>query len=242
MVKRILIAVAAAAMCLMLVALGLVYTGAWQLNHPSQPVRGVDVSHYQGQIDWPVLASQGLQFVFIKATEGSASLDERFADNWAGAQAAGLRVGAYHFFSYDTPGASQAENFIAAVPPVGGMLPPVIDVEFYGDYFSEPMEADRVLPELNDMVEALTAHYGIRPILYITEESYDLYVAGHFADCDLWIRSTFRSPKVSDGRAWTFWQYADRAKLEGYEGAETFIDMDVYRGSQAEFDAYPGSR
>ena len=204
MVKRILIAVAAAAMCLMLVALGLVYTGAWQLNHPSQPVRGVDVSHYQGQIDWPVLASQGLQFVFIKATEGSASLDERFADNWAGAQAAGLRVGAYHFFSYDTPGSSQAENFIAAVPPVGGMLPPVIDVEFYGDYFSEPMEAERVLPELNDMVEALTAHYGMRPILYVTEESYDLYVEGHFADCDLWIRSTFRSPKVSDGRAWTF--------------------------------------
>lgn len=105
------------------------------LNHPSTaayPVRGVDVSAYQGQIDWETLADQGLSFAFIKATEGSSFEDPRFRENWTGARSAGLRVGAYHFFSFDSPGASQAQNFIGAVQGFEGMLPPVVDVELYG--------------------------------------------------------------------------------------------------------------
>ena len=125
----VIAAVAALAVGLM------VYTGSLRLNHPTQPVHGVDVSHYQGEIDWPVLAGQNIQFAFVKATEGSIYTDETFEANWAGAQAAGLRVGAYHFFSYDSDGLSQAENYIATVPVLPGALPPVIDVEFYGDYF-----------------------------------------------------------------------------------------------------------
>ena len=158
-------------------AVGLmVYTGSLRLNHPTQPVHGVDVSHYQGEIDWPVLAGQDIQFAFVKATEGSIYTDETFEANWQGAQAAGLRVGAYHFFSYDSDGLSQAENYIAAVPVLPGALPPVIDVEFYGDYFRETPEAGDVLPQLTAMVEALRDHYGVDPILYVTEQSYALYV------------------------------------------------------------------
>ena len=70
---------------------------------------------------------------FIKATEGSSFVDEHFAYNYAEARKTDLAVGAYHFFSYDSPGAAQAENFINTVAPHAGMLPPVIDVEFYGD-------------------------------------------------------------------------------------------------------------
>ena len=231
----VIAAVAALAVGLM------VYTGSLRLNHPTQPVHGVDVSHYQGEIDWPVLAGQNIQFAFVKATEGSIYTDETFEANWAGAQAAGLRVGAYHFFSYDSDGLSQAENYIATVPVLPGALPPVIDVEFYGDYFRETPEAEDVLPQLTAMVDALRDHYGVDPILYVTEQSYALYVAGGFPDCDIWVRSTFRKPKLSDRRAWTFWQYTDRAKLPGYEGSETFIDMNVFHGTQAAFDAYPGT-
>lgn len=76
----------------------------------------MDVSSWQGEIDWPTLAGQGLSFAFIKATEGSGFTDPRFSYNWEQARKTALRVGAYHFFSYDSPGETQADNFIAAVP------------------------------------------------------------------------------------------------------------------------------
>ena len=132
--------------CLILAAAALAalavlrWRGLLLLSHESNPeqweVFGVDVSSYQGAVDWPVLADQGVDFAFIKATEGSTLRDGRFADNWAGAQAAGVRAGAYHFLSYDTPGETQADNFIDLVPVTEGALPPVVDIEFYGDYLA----------------------------------------------------------------------------------------------------------
>lgn len=111
-----------------LVTLGLLrWRGLILLPDEADPdeweVFGVDVSSYQGEVDWPVLAEQGVDFAFIKATEGSLLQDRRFAANWAGAAAAGVRAGAYHFLSYDSPGETQADNFIAAVPVTEGALP-----------------------------------------------------------------------------------------------------------------------
>ena len=113
-------------------------------------VRGVDVSHYQGDIDWQVL-SDGLDFAYIKATEGSSYVDDSFEYNYKQARAERLRAGAYHFFSFDSSGAAQAANFIENVEPYEDMLPPVIDLEYYGKYFDSPKPAEEVLPELEDM-------------------------------------------------------------------------------------------
>ena len=217
----------------------LLFSGAWQLNHPSQPVRGVDVSHHQGAIDWPALAAQDIDFAYVKATEGSGATDEAFEANWAGARAAGLRVGAYHFFSYDSPGEAQAARFIEAVPLEDGALPPAIDVELYGEYDRAPRPPAEVEPQIEAMVEALRARYGVRPVLYATQKAYDYYLSGRFQDCDIWIRSVFSAPRLPDKRAWTLWQYSARGRLEGYSGRERFIDMDVFSGTEAEFAAWP---
>ena len=75
------------------------------------------VSSYQGEINWRVLSSQNISFVFIKATEGSSFVDKNFAYNFQEAQKTSLSVGAYHFFSYDSEGKTQAENFINTVVP-----------------------------------------------------------------------------------------------------------------------------
>ena len=80
-----------------------------------------------------MLSAQSIQFAYIKATEGSSLVDEYFAQNWKDAHETPLYVGAYHFFSFDSPGQSQAENFIATVPDTENALPPVIDLEYYGD-------------------------------------------------------------------------------------------------------------
>ena len=229
--------IAAALAALVAVVLAAAWMGYIPLNHPGQEVRGVDVSHYQGDIDWPVLVAQGrLQFAYIKATEGSAGVDEYFEANWNGAREAGLRAGAYHFFSYDSPGADQAAHFIDTVPAVSGALPPAIDVEFYGDYDKSPAPVDAVVPQLQAMIDALTAHYGRAPVIYCTDRSYRLYVQGRFEDCGVWIRSVYGAPRRP--LDWVFWQYDARARLKGYSGAEQFIDMDVFYGAPAQLETF----
>ena len=139
--RRLLYSLLAAVLLSAFVLAFLVWNGYLLLNNPSReryPVRGVDVSKYQGEIDWPVLAEQEISFAFIKATEGNSHVDARFAYNYEEARKTGLRVGAYHFFSFDSGGDTQAENFIRNVEAFEGMLPPVIDLEFYGDKAENP--------------------------------------------------------------------------------------------------------
>ena len=220
----------------------LVWNGNILLNNPSHekyPVQGVDVSAYQGEIDWQTLAVQDIDFAFIKATEGSTFVDKNFAFNFEQAQQTDLAVGAYHFFSYDSAGKTQAENFIANVIPYEGMLPPVIDLEFYGDKEKHPPERAYVDAELSAMIEILTDHYGMAPIIYATEKSYELYLDGNYEECDIWIRNVITRPDISDDRPWTFWQFTNRGRMPGYNGVERFIDINVFSGTESEFAAYP---
>ena len=92
-------------------------------------ILGADVSHWQGDVDFSLLEQQGVRFAFIKATEGSAHVDERFEENLARVQETDMKFGFYHFFSFDSPGETQAEHYIARVPALENLQPPVIDVE-----------------------------------------------------------------------------------------------------------------
>ncbi len=148
----------------------------------SWQVFGVDVSSYQGEVDWSTLADQGVVFAFCKATEGSTHVDPTFRQNWANAQAAGVLVGAYHFFSYDSPGEMQAENFIAQVPVVVGTLPPVVDIEFYGDKVKNPPSKEETMAILMPLLAMLEDHYGVKPILYATYRSYKRYLEGELEE------------------------------------------------------------
>ncbi|MBU9712497.1 GH25 family lysozyme [Evansella tamaricis] len=199
------------------------------------PVKGVDVSSYQGDIDWEILQEEGIDFAFIKATEGSSFVDRYFPFNWENAQKTKMRIGAYHFFSYDSGGDTQAENFIKTVPKNPLDLPPVIDVEFYGDKEKNPPERRLVDKELQTMVEMLENHYEKTVIIYTTKKAYDLFIKDGYEDCDIWIRDVFTEPTLPNQRDWTFWQYTDRERLKGYDGVEKFIDVNVFFGSEEEF-------
>lgn len=216
------------------------YQGYLLLPHEADPpawdIFGVDVSAYQGRIDWQGLQEQGVDFAFLKATEGSSLQDRYFADNWAGAAEAGVRTGAYHFFSYDSPGATQADNFIKMVPVTLGALPPVVDIEFYGDKLQNLPKRQEVKAILDPLLARLEEHYGQKPILYVTYRSYRLYIAGgEYRDYPLW----FSSPVVAPiGKGWSFWQYSHSARLTGYSGPEEEIDLNVFHGTAAEFQQF----
>ncbi len=208
-----------------------------QVNPKQWEVFGVDVSAYQGVVDWEILAGQEVDFAFIKATEGSGMQDAQFKANWAGALQAGVRPGAYHFFSYDSPGETQADNFIAQVPVTEGALPPVVDLEFYGQYLEQPAGREETLAILNPLLQRLEEHYGVKPILYVTYRSYYRYLAGGgYGDYPLWFSSPGVVPVSTGG--WDFWQYSHSARLDGYYGSESRIDLNVFRGTRGEFEAF----
>lgn len=219
----------------------LVWNGIIILNGISSykyEIKGVDVSSYQGEIDWNILSSQNISFAFIKATEGSSFVDKNFAYNFQEAQKTSLAVGAYHFFSYDSEGKTQAENFINTVVPFEGMLPPVIDLEFYGDKEKNPPDRADVEKQLKEMLILLEEHYNQKPIIYATEKSYELYLSNDYKEYDIWIRNVISKPELSDNGMWTFWQYTNRERFEGYNGKEKYIDVNVFNGSAKEFSAY----
>ncbi len=115
------------------------------------PVQGIDVSHYQGQIDWQQMREQGIGFAYIKATEGSFYVDECYKQNMTDAEKAGIAAGAYHFFSFDSPGETQAEHFIQTVGGDGTLIP-VVDVEYYGNKCQNPPDAGAVRLELTQIL------------------------------------------------------------------------------------------
>ncbi len=238
--KRTAIIVCACFIVLLTIGL-LFYKGVIRINTPSEadyPVRGIDLSSYQGEVDWGVLSKQNIDFAFIKATEGSTHVDSNYKYNIENALKTDLRVGSYHFFSFESSGSQQADNFIKHVAKTENMLPPVVDIEFYADYKSNPPDKENVRQNLIELLEKLEASYEVKPILYATQSAYKRYISGAFSEYDIWIRDVYFTPRLEDGREWTFWQYSDKERLDGYNGVEKYIDMNVFNGSEEEFRRY----
>ncbi len=201
-------------------------------------IRGVDVSVYQGNIDWQKLAENDIDFAFIKASEGSAYKDKNYPKNIRDARTTGLAIGAYHFVSFESGGEAQARNFIDSVDAEDISLPPVIDLEMYGRYEKYPPSEELVDDILEPMIKTLREEYKRNPIIYTNRSTYAMYLSGKYKDCDIWICDLVKSPALPDGRQWKFWQYSHTGRLDGYSGDEKHIDLNVFYGSRKEFEEY----
>lgn len=192
------------------------YSGRWHPSETQFPTQGIDVSHHQGNIEWSLLKRQGVDFAYIKATEGGDHVDSAFVRNWSSADAAGIRRGAYHFFTFCRSGADQADNFIATVPLDHDALPPAVDLEFLGNCGNRPT-AGEFRKELNIFLAKVEGHFGRRAIFYLTQEFDNEYRVSGGSDRPLWLRSLVFEPRFG-GRVWTVWQASSFRKLEGIEG------------------------
>jgi lysozyme len=210
------------------------FAGAYSCNWFSAntyrfPTRGIDVSHYQSTIHWEEVSQQGIQFVFVKATEGREFNDSLFSRNWAAIRQVGLKRGAYHFFRGFVPAEEQAKNFIRSVAMEPGDLPPVLDVETR-DGLSKP----EFLAHMQTWLFMVEIAYGIKPIIYTNQKFYNANLAGYFDDYPLWIaRYGAKTPRLSDGRKWLFWQHKDTGKMKGIDGN---VDMNVFQGDLADLE------
>lgn len=187
-----------------------------KLEAEKYEVRGVDVSEYQGEVDWDKIKEQGISFAFIKATEGSESQDEFFDVNFEKLKNTDMLLGVYHFFSFESDGNSQAQNYINVVGNVeedDSIMLPIIDVEFYGYYEKAKPSKEWVREELQEIADKLESTYRVKPIIYTTMEFYDYYIDGNFSDYDIWIRNIITKPDL-ENRVWKFWQYTGKGRLE----------------------------
>ncbi|WP_141506139.1 GH25 family lysozyme [Paenibacillus luteus] len=196
----------------------------------SYKVRGLDVSHYQGNIDWKTIgATEKYQFAYMKATEGHDYTDDTFQKNWELAKANGLLVGAYHFFSARSSGAEQAGHFIKVVPNEEASLPPVLDIEIALTH-----NVSTIQNEIRAMGAKLEEVYMKKPILYVTYDTFNTYIGSDFEEYEIWIRDIVMHPALKNKRDWLFWQYCNRGRIEGID---TYVDINVFNGNQAAFDA-----
>lgn len=167
-------------------------------------------------------------------------MDEQFANNWEQIATTRVYAGAYHFFSFESSGSTQAENYIKTVGSLDGKMVPAVDVEYYGKITKKRIDVKKVREELRIMLTELEAEYHKKPVIYCTYKSYMDIIKGTFDDYDLWIRNVYLPPETILSKNWTLWQYSDKEVYYGYKGEEKYIDMNVFNGKIENFFVYNG--
>lgn len=185
------------------------------------PIRGIDISAHNGQIDFDAVKNDGISFVIIKMTEGGDFKDPRFIDNIRRAQLAGLKTGVYHFFRFDTDGVAQGINIIHSLRGRLTDMPVVIDLEEWTN--PTHISDEDVIARLEELLGYLDSH-GLRTMIYTNKDGYHRYINHRFNNIPLWICSF---TGIDPDLRWTLWQYTHSGKVDGIENP---VDINVWNG------------
>lgn len=207
---------------------------------PSGGLAGIDVSHYQGSVNWTSVKSAGKQFAYIKATQGTTVIDAEFNANYPAAYNAGLVRGAYHYATFgSTTGAAQADYFVAhggAWSADGKTLPGMLDLEASCSGYSTSSIVSWISSFVNEY-HAKTTRWAV---LYSSPSWWNTCTGGSsaFAANDPFYVAHYTSassPTLPTGfGVYTFWQWSDTGSVSGISGA---VDLDVFNGSAARLTA-----
>lgn len=209
----------------------------WQDGHAPHrhDIHGIDVARFQDSVNWHAARDAGVQFAFIKATEGGDRRDPRFDDHWRGASDASIHRGAYHFFYFCTSAADQARWFVRNVPREAGALPPILDMEWnaFSPTCRKRPSGEIVRSEAKVFLNTLERHYGQRPIIYTTPEFYRQNEMQQMVSEEFWLRSTAKHPsEVYPSQHWSFWQYTGTGTVPGIDGD---VDLNAFSGGASEW-------
>jgi lysozyme len=197
----------------------------WKPSEADFPMQGVDVSDKNGVIIWPSVAASGAKFAYIKASDGDEKRDAEFARNWAGAGAAGIKRGAYHFFNLCRDGKAQATNFIGTVPRDPVAMPPAIYFNLVGNCNTLP-KRQVFLSELETFITMVEAHSGKPVILHVTREFEETYGVSEAVDRPLWLDSNFGLAPNYGTHPWIMWHASTNVRVKGIKGP---VDWNVLR-------------
>ena len=202
---------------------------------------GIDVSSYQGSINWSAVAGSGIKFAYTKATEGTSYKDPTFPANWSGMQANGVARGAYHFFHPGDDGTQQADYYLNYVGTIGaGDLPPMLDWEV-----SDGVGGATASANAQAFINEIAARTGKQTIIYTSPGLWSGFGASGFGGDALWVADYYNCycdngvcPAMPGGWSnWTSWQYSDRGSVPGIVGN---VDLDIFNGDAAALAAFAG--
>ena len=196
-------------------------------------VKGIDVSYYQGTINWTQAKADGVEFAFVRVSDGLGTMDTQFANNWAQTRAKGILHGAYQFFRPAEDPIAQADLLLGKIgTPQPDDLPPVIDVEASGG-----LTPTQVAAKVKLWIDHVTAAIGKRPIVYTGYYFWrDSVGASDQTASPLWHAqyTTASCPNIAPPWAdWAFWQYSSSGTVAGISGG---VDMNRFNGTRAELE------
>ena len=197
-------------------------------------VHGIDISHYQGNVDWNLLerTRQGqfpVSFIFMKATEGGDYSDDKFVANFDSARAHGFIRGAYHFYNPKTDAHKQADFFINSVKLESGDLPPVLDIE------KKSRDVKKLQEDLKIWLRKVENHYGVKPIIYASYKFKTKYLNDSVFDSyPYWIAHYYVDSVRYQGE-WKFWQHTDVGTLPGIDEN---VDLNIFNGSIQDLETF----
>jgi len=203
------------------------------IDRKRYPILGVDLSAHNGHVDFDSLAAAGVDFVYLKASEGVSFRDQSFKHNYEAARKAGLNIGAYHFFRFDCDGALQSINFLKAIEKLELDLPLAIDVE---EWRNAPGETTSIIRERLGILVALLKAKGHKVIIYTNKQGHARFVRDGFIaqeTPDIWICS-FTNPPLGH-ESWRLWQHSHIGVLPGIKGP---IDINTFNGDRAQWTAW----
>lgn len=203
-------------------------------------LNGIDVSKYQGNVNWEAVAAAGNTFAFARVSYGISSKDAFFAQNWSGMKSAGLMRGAYQFFRASQDPQAQAELMISMLGSLGeGDLPPVIDIENNDGGQS----ASKVISGVATWIETVESALPDRQVIIYTGTPFWRDTLGNptqFNNQPLWLAQYTNAPTPTLPPAWnvwTFWQYSETGSVNGITGA---VDLNRFNGDTSRLQALAG--
>ena len=214
------------------------------MGFPASGLPGIDVSHYQGTVDWKKVAAGGEAFAYAKASESCGGADPYFADNWASIKSVGMLRGAYHFFHPDQDPAKQAQVFLAALSKANGSptlapgdLPATLDLEVTaGERPADILAGAKVWLTI---VEQAT---GRKPLLYTFTNFWKSQLGNPstLSEYPLWVAEYGCPAPVPIGgwQNYTIWQFGQQP-IPGVTGSPT-VDVDSFQGTAADLRALAG--
>ena len=208
----------------------LYYRGQIWFNEPRKrdyPVRGAVIDADLGEVDWEIMSTQTISFVYIRATKSTQDVDVQYENNRKGVNKTKLLAGYYHEFDFSRDGRKQANNFIDSLGDLDGKLRPMVKLTRYGIYKLKMKDREKVRDELEAFLQRIEEEYGRRCVIMCDKDCYEEYVEPYFSDYTLWYIDHFGKPK--ENVKWALWEFNPRVRSSGYENKKVYYAMTVYR-------------
>ncbi len=192
------------------------------------PVLGIDVSHFQGKIDWQKIKDANIKYAYDKATQGMTYVDPEYKNNRVDAHSFNFTHGAYHFYVAGDDPQKQALHFVSVIDYTEDDLPPVLDLEQGG--MKANIKTENYQKDVLKWLQVVEEKLGVKPVIY-TSPAFGNQYLNHpsFSEYDLWVAEygvdTPKVPNAWKEKEWLFWQRSERGKVEGAVGE---VDHDIY--------------